>query len=266
MFDTRNHSDCGFGHEIITYLYREMGSAERKAFEDHLDTCVHCPGELAAFASVSTAIGDWKSGKFDPLSTPQFVLPKDATEKASRVGLVASPSVSEKLQALILNLPGMFKTASAFAAIALAAGLAWVVFGGLLTPDEIAVVPPVEEKSTSTAAETPVVVRSEPADVEAIEENSENSNVPLPVTNPQNSRKETVNRSRKSSVVRENDRLGPPKDPAKSTSKDQAPDKLQPESLPAIQRLTELAEIDEEGDNEDAGLRLSDLFAGTDER
>lgn len=262
MFDTRNHSSCGFGEGIISYLYREMGAEERKAFEEHLETCVQCPDELAAYASVSAAIGDWKSEKFEPMSTPQTILPNDDVQQQQEHLNGASISIVEKLQLLFLNLPGIWKTASAFAVIAVAAGFAWIVFGGLLKTSEIAVVPPVKENTTMPAVEIPSVARSEPA-VETVNPGDENRNVQVSESNPQNPVEETVNRARKQTTTRGAKRRAPKQARIKSGSKDQAPVKKEPVTLPVVPRLTELAEID---DIDDSGLRLSDLFAGTEDR
>lgn len=80
MNDERNNQiaphaprDCGRKEELMDYLYHEAGGAARAAFEEHLDGCDSCRGELAAFGRVRDEMSAWQVG-FAPRT--EVVLPR----------------------------------------------------------------------------------------------------------------------------------------------------------------------------------------------
>lgn len=72
-----NHktSACDFAESLISYLYDEIGTAEKWDFEEHLKDCAACRDELAAVGFARTAIREWRADEFDALATPRFAIP-----------------------------------------------------------------------------------------------------------------------------------------------------------------------------------------------
>jgi hypothetical protein len=63
--DHPGHADCG--SEVAAYALGALEPAEAEACRRHLETCVACRDELAAFAQVVDALA---------ISTPQYRAPK----------------------------------------------------------------------------------------------------------------------------------------------------------------------------------------------
>ena len=55
----RSEERCHNQELLITYLYDEATSSERRSFEMHLDECASCRKELNALSSVRTTLGAW---------------------------------------------------------------------------------------------------------------------------------------------------------------------------------------------------------------
>ena len=122
MLDQSNYnSGCGFDEQIVSYLYGEIGEAEKSNFENHLKQCASCEGELGGFSSVRTSIQEWRVGEFASLSTPVFVLPHMETSHES------SPSRIKSVLAFFTFSHGWLPAAgtAALAVIAIFAGLLW---------------------------------------------------------------------------------------------------------------------------------------------
>jgi len=77
-----NHKnlDCTFAESLVSYLYDEIGSAEKYAFEAHLENCAPCIEELKEFGFARTAIHEWRTADFDCLPTPIFEIPTQTTK------------------------------------------------------------------------------------------------------------------------------------------------------------------------------------------
>ena len=71
-----NHqnSGCDFSTDLVSYLYGEINQKEKSRFEAHLANCTACPIELAEFAAVQSAFGDWRQ-EFAQMPTPVIVIP-----------------------------------------------------------------------------------------------------------------------------------------------------------------------------------------------
>lgn len=77
-----NHqkSVCNQAEPLMSYLYGEIGDAEKAEFEIHLKNCAACENELAEFGFARTAVQDWKAKEFDVLPTPTFAIPSNTTK------------------------------------------------------------------------------------------------------------------------------------------------------------------------------------------
>lgn len=70
-----NNKNCGSGDSIVGYIYNELPSAERLAFEDHLLDCTACTDEFATIADSRYAVYEWQKLEFEPMPTPHFAIP-----------------------------------------------------------------------------------------------------------------------------------------------------------------------------------------------
>lgn len=76
---------CAHGGDMLGYLYSEISTAERAAFELHLADCGTCIDDFAELSQSRYPVYEWKQIDFDPLETPQIVISYDKTETASMI-------------------------------------------------------------------------------------------------------------------------------------------------------------------------------------
>lgn len=71
---------CTHGGDMLAYLYDEMTPADRERFDLHLSDCGTCIDDFAELSQSRYPVYEWKQTEFDPLSTPQVVIPyREAT-------------------------------------------------------------------------------------------------------------------------------------------------------------------------------------------
>jgi hypothetical protein len=91
MRNKGNKSGCGFGDEIVSYMYDELAAADRDRFESHLLACTTCTDDFAAIADARYSVFDWRKREFAALETPAIVIPYDRTEiQTQRIGALAA--------------------------------------------------------------------------------------------------------------------------------------------------------------------------------
>lgn len=73
----KNHQNsvCDQAEPLMSYLYGEIGDAEKAKFETHLKNCAACENDLTEFGFARTSVQDWKLREFDVLPTPTFAVP-----------------------------------------------------------------------------------------------------------------------------------------------------------------------------------------------
>lgn len=70
-----SRKSCPFTDEIVSYIYGELGGEAESGFEEHLLECSICTDEFAAAANDRFSVYEWKREIFDPMPTPEFVIP-----------------------------------------------------------------------------------------------------------------------------------------------------------------------------------------------
>lgn len=92
MMNNNNHqnSECTHAAEIVSYIYDEIGAAEKSVFEAHLASCATCPEELADFIDVRFAVAGWKETEFAPLATPVIEIPYETEQTRETVAVSGS--------------------------------------------------------------------------------------------------------------------------------------------------------------------------------
>lgn len=78
MLNNGNKQNCGFTHEIVSFIYGEIGSPERRQFEKHLADCSACTDEFAAISTARFSVFEWQKEEFANLSTPRIVIPYES--------------------------------------------------------------------------------------------------------------------------------------------------------------------------------------------
>ena len=79
MRDLKDINLCSNGGDLLAYLYDEMPAADRDSFELHLADCGTCIDDFAEISQGRYPVFEWKSLEFDPMPTPGFVMPAQAT-------------------------------------------------------------------------------------------------------------------------------------------------------------------------------------------
>lgn len=230
MFDSgKGHGGCGSGEDLVGYVYGEMDETSKVAFEVHLEDCAFCAEELASFSSLRISIGEWKKSE-NAIERPS------AAASAGTAGLLA-----RFIDALSASFGVKALAGASIAVIILILG---VIAFRFMSPDkgldQIANVPPVEEKEAVIPAE-PV---SEPGPVDVADAGSVDSEPvaeqqPLPVSDERDR-----NRPRNSPVRKRSPQKQATVPPSQLAENNDPP------------RLSEAAEEEFEDDS----LRLTDLF------
>ena len=75
MLENGNKTNCEFTNEIVSYIYDEIGVAERVKFEKHLASCHECTNEFAGISHARLGVYEWQREEFAGLRTPKIVIP-----------------------------------------------------------------------------------------------------------------------------------------------------------------------------------------------
>lgn len=131
MVNNDNENLCGFGDDIVSYIYDEMGTRGRSSFESHLAACTSCTDEFAAVAYARFSVFEWQKEEFSHLATPEIVVPYHVRRP------VAQQAVSE---GSIARLIGIFTQArlplAAAVALAIVVGLGFAALQFLGTHEQ----------------------------------------------------------------------------------------------------------------------------------
>lgn len=124
-------NSCLFGEELVSYVYSELPSSARVAFENHLLNCSDCTDEFAVVSVSRLGIYEWHRDDFLPLETPVFEIPY------ARPVVASEPSIGW-LDALrgLFSPARLAVTGGAFAVLAIAFGAIYVSLppnGSLIT-------------------------------------------------------------------------------------------------------------------------------------
>lgn len=263
MFDTeKRKSGCEFSDSVVEYIYGELTREDNGAFRSHIESCPECSREITSLASVSGAIGEWKSHEFDTLADPGIV-PAYKGNSRQEVGANEGVFSLGRLRRLFALYPLVFQTAAATLVIAFAVGIAFIYFAGGSNDEGMAGSQP-KEKSRPTEKTSekngPAVLQPELAagvgDIQKTEEEAaqEKATPPRPIR----ASAPAVTKARPPS------KTGKPKK-RENRRKSPVEDTTPVPNISPVERLTILASSDE---TEDEGLRLIELFeeTGSDKR
>jgi hypothetical protein len=126
MNNNHKNPGCGFGEQLVAYLYDEAGDAETTAFETHLETCRACADELEAFSGVHFSIADWKLKEFDALATPIIEIPYEKPARSVETAGVTGSWLSALWRDFFSFSPRAWSLATAsFAVLAICLSVVW---------------------------------------------------------------------------------------------------------------------------------------------
>ncbi len=160
-----NKRDCEFSEETVAYLFGELEDSKKAEFSSHLENCADCAAGLTSFSSIHSSIQNWKTAKFDNLSTPVIEIPwnlKTAEQKIS-----VSGSWLGNLRE-IFSFPHGLIQFGAFAAVLICLGFG-LYFLKSSAPENIATEPK-ENQIINNVLSTP---ETEVAKIENFDSNSE---------------------------------------------------------------------------------------------
>jgi hypothetical protein len=236
-------SDCGFGEQLVSYLYNEINGAEKSNFEMHLRNCAACADEFAAFSGVHYSINDWKLKDFSMLETPLIEVPS----KINR--FVETPELSENKSSWLSGLRRLFSLSprawslatASFAILAVCVGIVFFVINhqkvDLVSQNNKkpipSVSPTIEQPKVISTSETP-------------------ENPPKPIVQPKNPTTDIVkddSKTTRSVKVIDNSRQ-----PKKVENAD-----VRKNNEPKINNQTKAPKVVIE-DEEDNSLRLAEMF------
>ncbi len=128
MLDKNKYTPpCLFSEQVISYLYEEIGAQETNDFEAHLKSCTICLEELSGFDIVRSSISEWRKEEFSFLETPAFNFLPDPTEENTLTRVSAPQNWWDAFKNRIF-LPAPVWATSAFAALIVCVGLAFIIF------------------------------------------------------------------------------------------------------------------------------------------
>jgi hypothetical protein len=236
----RNHNSTGnHGHDLVSYIYDELDSSARNAFETHLAICDECAIELAAISDARVGVVEWRREDFEHLATPVVML-SEVQPAAGPVNSVESIGVFSGLLETIRSLSPVGRAGAAVAALLLIAGLVYLGTGLRTTNEQVASDNHSQSRTPATIEQPKSVGDPEFAAREEDDFSSKDKPEERRIARPQNAPKRQMaatNTTRK-------------------RVEDPAYRKLGLET--AVRTQPRLNSFDEEDDN---SLRLTDLFA-----
>lgn len=158
-------SRCSSSVGIVSYMYNEMSTVDRLAFEEHLVSCVDCTDEFAEIADARFSVYEWRKVEFEAMETPPIAIPYATAANTSWIG---------RLREAFSFAPAWATAGVSLAVIAVVFGAA-IVTDRLNNGDEIANAvqkgnsPLVSQAESDTAVEKPSeIVSAKPLNTEDI--------------------------------------------------------------------------------------------------
>lgn len=129
MLDSNyRNSSCGFGEDLVSYLYDEIGGNDKSKFEAHLNSCKGCEEELASFGFVRSSISEWRAEDFDGLEMPKIEILYN--EQVNTISTISTGSNTwfDSLKKIFTPSPNWATATAGFAVLAVCAVIAIFVF------------------------------------------------------------------------------------------------------------------------------------------
>lgn len=272
MLDSNyENKSCGFGEDLVVYLYDEISESDKIKFEKHLSNCQTCEKELAGFGLVRNSINKWKAEDFAKLSHPKIELEYGEFEKKSQIMETEKSGWFGELKGIFSGFPTWANAGAAFAVLSICAVIAIIAF------NYSGNVEVVDNSDKQTVEETEPVKEefvSPQTEEITITQNAEEESVKEETFKPQiTSKAEIKKKPQKYRVVKkQNDTLAKNKTRKNNKIENKKPNDemtagnsnqekyLNNFSEPDVPELSNFVEEDVEFEDETDSIRLTDLF------
>ncbi len=129
MSDYNKDTVCSFQTQIVSYLYDEAGSEEKREFETHIRECSFCAEEIAAFGNVRFSIAKWRDFELSETTIPFVQIPQTLILPSAENKSEKSATIFEKFINFINPLNNRTALATAgFAVLLLFFGFVFLIF------------------------------------------------------------------------------------------------------------------------------------------
>lgn len=154
MRNGKDINSCLFGEELVAYIYDELPTSGRAAFEAHLLDCSGCTAEFAEISISRLGVFEWHRDEFLPLATPTFAIPYEA----GKVAFEPKVSWLNALRGFVASPMRMAFAGGAMAVIALAFSFAFLSNAG--SPGDLQARVPERVESVKIEIPAPVVTKN----------------------------------------------------------------------------------------------------------
>jgi hypothetical protein len=258
LHNNHKNPDCAFAEPLMSYLYDEIGVAEKSEFEAHLKNCAACQNELTEFGFARTAVQDWKIKEFDVLPTPIFQFPSNTAKTI----LTAESSASwiENFKHIF-----SFKPALAMSALAVLIVFAGITLFTVILSDDKQIAGKIDVQDAASTVVTPTIEKlnvepKQPDDKSSVSVNDKT--VAPPEIKPKNPSVK-VSDDKPSATNELSVKISVNKN--KNNALDDAPlpdvkAASKPNKKSAVVRKSRVPTLTETEETEDDSVRLADLF------
>ncbi len=254
-------SQCGFEEILVSFIYGEIDASEKSLLEQHLANCESCNFEFSAFGSVRNSIIEWRELGFEPLLTPEIIIPLPSKQLFGGTVSVEQTSWISYIRNLLTIAPAWASAGSFAVLLALVLGISFALLS-FSRSDEITKRQQVLEPAVTDLEET--VANAEPP---IVSEQSEATSNSVAATRTEPSNLDVPNTLSAENLIKAS-----LNDPAKKTSAKRKLNRTrhEPPSKIAIAEInktqnrnqvsSEIPKLTNFDSDEDDSLRLADLF------
>ncbi|MBP6003281.1 MAG: zf-HC2 domain-containing protein [Pyrinomonadaceae bacterium] len=237
-----NSAACKDAGDVVSFIYGEMPEDERELFENHLLDCEPCTVEIESLSDARFSVIEWRQDAFDGLAVPQISIPYARPAVAAD----AEPGFIEKTWATLFGGRGLSLAASM-------AVITVLLFGGIAGFYLLRNAPAGNDQAAGSNSNAEIAANRKPEPTPTVVRENVSPVAPDPA-DTETTKAVTTNSGVKPLVTKAADRR---------TNRTQRPAPRMPMVAGTGTKAPKLSATDED---EDDGLRLSDLFDQVDTR
>lgn len=240
MLNNGNKQTCGSADDIISYIYDEIDTADRRKFETHIAVCGVCTDEFAAISNARFSVFEWQKEEFAHLPTPEIVIPfaPKLVKEAESIGF---------LSGLIELLSYAARPATVAAVLAVGVGLGFLAMTYIGTLNQ-------EIANVADNAIPAVGTHDDPANIGKVEPTAADISVPKSDMTGASNNGSSDREIRPEKTAERLRRRANRQSTEQKFINDLA---VKPKAIPLTRQAPVLSSFD---DDDDKSLRLADLF------
>lgn len=246
----QNNSACGFAEEIVSYLYGEIGGAEKQKFEAHLNKCDSCADEIAEVSDVRFAFAELKD-EFSAMKTPVISIPYEIQSETVEVSSVQT-SWFDGIRVFLTNISAWQTATAAFAVLVFLVIFSMFLLKKDNNENDLAanIVKDSPKPTVNKTEKNPIIKPENSPEVNSVKENNSVETQPDFVS-PKN------DEPKPKSVVKVAER---PQSKAKNTNSNKQTTPKNENLKNNRNNRNDLPRLNDDQNIEDDSLRLADLF------